>query len=174
MALLKKKKDKPAAPVSEAGSTPASKKGGLLLTILAPLLVFGASFGASYVLGDGHAAAPVTVDEPEPTAATHSAEWNPATPPKTVTLDTMTLSAGPQGQTLRIGIAIEVWDKDADLEEVRMRDAFTTYFRALDPSQLADPSFHVRMKRALLHRARIVAGQDVVADVLITDFLLTS
>ena len=42
------------------------------------------------------------------------------------------------------------------------------------PEQLADPAFHMKMKRALLHRARVVSGTDVVADVLITDFLLSS
>jgi flagellar FliL protein len=89
-------------------------------------------------------------------------------------LEALTITAGTRGQTLRVGLAVEVWDTGSEIDEARLRDAFTTYLRALDPAQLADPSFHVRLKRALLHRARVVSGQDVVADVLITDFLLRS
>lgn len=176
MALLKKKKSDPAAAPSAAPEGEAPKKGGMLVMLLAPVLVFGASFGASTVFGTGGSApAPVVEDHtPEPTAATHSAEWSPTKPAKTVSLDIMAISAGPQGQTLRIGLAVEVWKDDVELDQPRLRDAFTTYLRALNPEQLADPSFHVRMKRALLHRARVVEGQDVVADILITDFLLTS
>ncbi|MGB6229164.1 MAG: flagellar basal body-associated FliL family protein, partial [Litorimonas sp.] len=79
-----------------------------------------------------------------------------------------------QGQILKIGISVEVWDADAYMDTARLRDAFTAYLRALDAEQLADPNFHMRIKRALLHRARVVSGPEVVADVLITDFLLTS
>ena len=176
MALLKKKKSDPAAAPSAApeGDSPKKGGGGLLVMILAPSLVFGTSFGASTFLGiGGSAPVPVVEDKPEPTAATHSVEWSPTEPAKTVSLETMAITAGPQGQTLRIGLAVEVWDSGTELDLPQLRDAFTTYLRALDPEQLADPSFHVRLKRALLHRARVVQGQDVVADILITDFLLT-
>lgn len=177
MALLKKKKSDPAAaPTAVPDGESPQKKGGMLVMLLAPVLVFGASFGASTFLGTGGSApAPVEeAHEPEPTAATHSADWSPEKPAKTVSLDTMAITAGPQGQTLRIGIAVEVWPYGHEIDEPRLRDAFTTYLRALNADQLSDPSFHVRMKRALLHRARVVEGQDIIADVLITDFLLTS
>ena len=173
MALLKSKKGKAAPAGGDAAKAKSGGKGGKLLALAAPLLVFGASFGASYVMGGAPAPAPAAVEE-KPTAATHSADWQPPAPAKTVPMETMTLSAGPQGQTLRIGLAIEVWDGSVELDTPRMRDAFTTYLRALEPAQLSDPGYHVRMKRALLHRARVVAGQDAVADVLITDFLLVS
>jgi flagellar basal body-associated protein FliL len=177
MALLKKKKSDPAAAPSAAPEGESPKKGGgMLVMLLAPVLVFGASFGTSTFLGTGGgASAPATTEaKPEPTAAKLAAEWHPEKPAKTVSLDIMAISAGPQGEVLRIGIAVEVWKDDAELDQPRLRDAFTTYLRALDADQLSDPAFHVRMKRALLHRARVVEGQDVVADILITDFLLTS
>ncbi|WP_298915578.1 flagellar basal body-associated FliL family protein [uncultured Algimonas sp.] len=174
MALLKKKKGDPALPASgdASGKGSGKSKGGLILAVLAPVLVFAAAFGASWFMGEPPAPPPAPA--PAPTAATHSADWTPSEPARTLALDTMVLTAGPKGQTLRIGLAIEVWDDTTEIDAARLRDVFTTYLRALDPAQLSDPSFHVRLKRALVHRARVVAGQDVVADVLITDFLLTS
>ncbi|GLQ24334.1 hypothetical protein GCM10007853_22080 [Algimonas ampicilliniresistens] len=176
MALLKnKKKGSPATPAPAEG-VPAPKGGGKLLGLLAPVLVFGAAFGASWVAGVG---APVIVEAPEDqeahkTVAAFSADWSPQRAASTVALDPLTITAGSQGQILKIGLAIEVWDDHAEIDIPRLKDAFTTYLRALDPAQLSDPSFHVRLKRALLHRARVVIGQDLIADVLITDFLLTS
>ncbi|MEM7729193.1 MAG: flagellar basal body-associated FliL family protein [Pseudomonadota bacterium] len=173
---MKKKKGKPAAPAAMPGpDAPSSKSGGKgakLLAVAAPLLVFGASFGASYVMGGAPVpAAPAPA--PAPAASDHSADWRPPSPAQTVALETMIITAGPRGQTLRIGLALEMWES-GEVDVPRMRDAFTTYLRALEPGHLSDPAYHVRMKRALLHRARVVAGQDAVADVLITDFLLTS
>jgi flagellar FliL protein len=165
---MKKKKDKSAAPASAGGGQAAPKKKGKLGALLAPVLIFGATFGATWVTGGN--AAPIVEHVEAPTAATHSAEWTPPSPAYTMPLEALTIT----GQTLRVGLAVEVWDTGTEIDEARLRDAFTTYLRALDPAQLADPSFHVRLKRALLHRARVVSGQDVVADVLITDFLLRS
>lgn len=173
MALMKKKKGTPAAAATAAEDEVAPKKSSKLFSILAPVLIFGATFGATWFTGKS-TPAPVQHVEIEPTAATHSADWTPPTPEFTLAMEPMTITAGTRGQTLRLGIAIEVWENDPEIDSARLRDAFTTYLRALDPAQLADPSFHMRMKRALLHRARVVAGPDVIADVLITDFLLTS
>jgi flagellar FliL protein len=173
MALIEKKKDASAAPATAGDDTATPKKGGKLLTVLAPVLIFAATFGATWFTGQP-APAPKTDVVETHTAATHSADWTPPKPEFTLAMDPMTITAGTHGQTLRLGIAIEVWEKNPDIDVARLRDAFTTYLRALEPSQLADPSFHMRMKRALLHRARVVTGQDVIADILITDFLLTS
>jgi flagellar FliL protein len=174
MALMKKKKDKPASAATAGDGDAAPKKGSKLMSLLAPVLIFGATFGATWFTGQSEPApAPVVADVQE-TAATHSADWTPPKPEYVLAMEPMTITAGTRGQTLRLGIAIEVWENDPEIDAARLRDAFTTYLRALDPAQLADPSFHMRMKRALLHRARVVAGPDVVADVLITDFLLTS
>ncbi|GHA89496.1 hypothetical protein GCM10009069_10780 [Algimonas arctica] len=177
MAIMKKKKGTPAAPASAGDSNAAPnsspQKNGKLLTILSPVLIFGATFGATWFTKPS-APLPAPIEIEDHTAATHSAEWTPPEPEYTLAMDPMTITAGTHGQILRLGIAIEVWEKDPDIDVARLRDAFTTYLRALEPSQLADPSFHMRMKRALLHRARVVTGQDVIANVLITDFLLTS
>jgi len=171
---MKKKKDTPAAPAAAGDGTPAPKKGSKLTMILGPVLIFAATFGATWFTAKpAPAPAPIAVVE-DNTAATHSADWTPPQPEQTLAMEPMTITAGTRGQTLRVGIAIEVWEKDTFIDSARLRDAFATYLRALDPAQLADPSFHMRMKRALLHRARVVAGPDIVADVLITDFLLTS
>jgi len=176
MALMKKKKGTPAAAATAGdgeAAAAAPKKSSKLVAILGPVLIFAATFGATWFTAKpAPAPAPVAVEEP--TAATHSADWKPPKPEYTLAMEPMTITAGTRGQTLRLGIAIEVWEDDPEIDAARLRDAFTTYLRALDPAQLADPSFHMRMKRALLHRARVVAGPDVIADVLITDFLLTS
>lgn len=175
MALLKKKKDAGGTSSGGADTAPAPKSGGKLLAILAPLVAFGAAFGASWIGGPDPSAQPVMVEsEAKTEIVAPKAEWSPERPPVTVSLDPLTITAGSQGQTLRIGLAVEVWNEDIEMDVPRLRDAFTAYLRALDPAQLSDPSFHMRMKRALLHRARIVMGHDAVADVLVTDFLLTS
>ena len=173
MALLKKKKDKPAAPAAAGEDVAMPKKKSRLTAIAAPLLIFGATFGATWFTAKP-APAPIAAPVETPTAATHSADWTPPEPDRTLAMEPLTITAGTRGQTLRVGIALEVWGKGEEIDPARLRDAFTTYLRALDPAQLADPSYHMRMKRALLHRARVVAGPDVVADVLITDFLLTT
>lgn len=174
MAVMKKKKGTPAAPAAAGDGAAAPKKSNKLFTILAPVLIFGATFGATWFTGQSAPAPVAKATVEQHTAATHSADWTPPKPEYTLAMEPMTITAGTRGQTLRLGIAIEVWESDPDIDVARLRDAFTTYLRALEPSQLADPSFHMRMKRALLHRARVVTGQDVIADVLITDFLLTS
>lgn len=172
MALLKKKKDGKPTPPSD-GAKPG--KLGKLLGLLAPVLVFGAAFGASYAMGGKPAPAPVIEEtDTKADAEPHTASWRAPRPSSTYAMDPLTITAGAQGQTLKIGLSVEVWEKDAYLDMPRLRDAFTAYLRALEPDQLADPAFHMKMKRALLHRARVVSGPDVVADVLITDFLLTS
>lgn len=184
MALMKKK-----SAAAKAGSPPAGgdaaaaapKKGGKLIFILTPIAVFGGAFGASYLTGSGSAAAPAAAEASATDShdghakdSHGSATWLPQRNAKTLALEPLTITAGTQGQTLRIGLAIEVWDADAEIDVAKLRDAFTTYLRAVEAEMLSDPSFHMRMKRALLHRARVVTGQDIVADVLITDFLLTS
>ncbi|GLQ21453.1 flagellar basal body-associated FliL family protein [Algimonas porphyrae] len=185
MALMKKKSAAPKAgtpPDSGGAAAPAAKKGGKLGLILTPLAVFGGAFGASW-LGGAPAPAPATehVEAAKGAAGDIHAEdssmiaaWLPGKHATTLALEPLMITAGSQGQTLRIGLAIEVWDSEAPIDVAKLRDAFTTYLRALEPDMLSDPSFHMRLKRALLHRARVVTDQDVIADVLITDFLLTS
>ncbi|MEM9599382.1 MAG: flagellar basal body-associated FliL family protein [Pseudomonadota bacterium] len=182
---MKKKSAAPKAgspPDSGGTAAPAAKKGGKLGLILTPIAVFAGAFGASW-LGGSPAPAPV-VEQAETSkdevgdihAEDESmiAAWLPGRHATTLALEPLTITAGSQGQTLRIGLAIEVWDADAPIDVAKLRDAFTTYLRALEPEMLSDPSFHMRLKRALLHRARVVTEQDIIADVLITDFLLTS
>lgn len=174
MALMKKKKGTPAAAATAGDGDAVPKKGNKLTATLAPVLIFAATFGATWFTRQPVAAPSTVAAVEEHTAATHSADWNPPKPEYVLAMEPMTITAGTRGQTLRLGIAIEAWKNEPEIDAARLRDAFTTYLRALEPSQLADPSFHMRMKRALLHRARVVAGPDVIADVLITDFLLTS
>lgn len=172
MAIMKKKGKK--ADSADDGAKPES--GGKLLGLLAPVAVFGASFGATYIKAPDAPppAAEIAADDAHHVAETHTTEWTPPKPSLTLPLEPLTITAGAEGQVLKIGLALELWERNADIDRARLRDAFTAYLRAVDPEQLANPSFHMRLKRALLHRARVVSGQDVVADVLITDFLLTS
>jgi len=47
-----------------------------------------------------------------------------------------------------------------------------TYLRAIDPSDLEDPTALLRLRAQLLRRLQMVAGEDLVNDFLITEFIL--
>ena len=56
--------------------------------------------------------------------------------------------------------------------EPRIRDSLLGYLRALDPSVLSEPTALLRVRSQMLRRARMIAGDDAVGDLLVTDFVL--
>lgn len=158
--------DASSAPDSAAGT--GSKLGALLV----PLFAFIAAGGASYALSDKSAPEPMTVD-PYAAAPVSPSDWSPPKPDKTVAIEPILVSLGQNERVLKLGIALELADGSVQPDTPQLRDAFTSYVRAIGPDSIAEPNFHSQLKRQLLHRARVTLGPDVVTDVLITDFMMT-
>lgn len=88
------------------------------------------------------------------------------------------ISLGPAGQVrhLRFGAQLEV--AKAHEEAVRSQiprivDVLNGYLRAVDMTDLEDPSALVRLRAQMLRRVQIVAGDGMVRDLLIMEFVLT-
>lgn len=54
----------------------------------------------------------------------------------------------------------------------RVIDVLNTYLRALDPSDLEDPSALTRLRAQMLRRVQVVAGQGRINDLLVMEFVL--
>ncbi len=54
----------------------------------------------------------------------------------------------------------------------RVIDVLNTYLRALDPSDLEDPSALTRLRAQMLRRVKVVAGQGRINDLLVMEFVL--
>ena len=173
---VKKEKPKKAAKEAEGAEGEGSKKGGLIGKLALGLALAAASFGTvffipgppaaetAYSSGDAHAAVEEEVEPLE------------LKPPSTfVALSPFTISLDGGNSLLRIGITLEASEAESDYidpDDPRMRDAFTGYLRALQPSQIRDAAYMARLRAQLLRRARLVFGEDAVHGILITDFLV--
>lgn len=163
------KKKKKAA--SDDNSSAPEKKSKGLLGLLAPIFVLGASFGANWFLGDTETPAPTVHDaSAEPLKAT---KWKPPAAAHIVELQPIIVSISPSDKLLKIGVALETSTPDIDPNNPQLKDAFTTYLRAVTPQMLTEPEFHMQLKRQLLHRAQHTLGSDNVQGLLITDYLLS-
>ncbi len=95
-----------------------------------------------------------------------------------VNLEPMVVTLGPRAKSkyLKISIAFETSSEHEEkLKELapKLRDVLNTYLRAVEESDLADPKSMNRLRAQMLRRVQIVADQEAVNDVLITDFVLT-
>lgn len=109
------------------------------------------------------------------TAQTTKPEVRPA--PTYMPIEQLTLSLATPGtsQHLRLSAHIEVADgRLAEAEPFRPRflSVINTYLRAVDPSDLEDPTILMRLRAQLLRRLQMVAGDDLIDDFLITEFIL--
>ncbi len=162
---------------ADADSAPESqpeKKGGILGAIITPLILAAASFGTVYLLPTNEGALP---------AGSHTAAAsNIATPHdmmptnlEIVEMNEFVVSIRDDRNVLRMRVALEV-PKDilseVEANDLRLRDAFMGYLRAVEVSELQDPAFLPQLRAQLLRRSKLVLGPDKVAGVLITDFLI--
>ena len=88
---------------------------------------------------------------------------------------TVTLPPGGPRQLLRLSAQLDVAPQNA--EEVkkitpRIIDILNSYLRAVQITDLESPSALLRLRTQMLHRVQVVAGQGVVRDLLITEFIL--
>ncbi len=105
-----------------------------------------------------------------------------APPPKPiettlVPLDEILISIG-HNETrryLKINLTL-IMDKNRASEmgdlEPQLRDAFSTYLRAVEITDFEDPAFYEILRRQLHRRAQLIIGPRAVESILITDFLL--
>lgn len=174
MAKNKKAKAKKGDTPTEEGAEASGKsKGGLIGAILTPVLLAAASFGTVFSLPS-----PKTAPVQASTDA-HHAEPEPVSfgPEEQgiVVLNEFVISIRSDRQVLRILLALET-PKDnvenIDPNDLRLRDAFMSYLRAVEVEQLADVSFLPQLRAQLLRRAKLVLGEDNATGILVTDFLI--
>lgn len=152
------------------GAAENPKKKSALLPILIGLagagLLGGGGFYAVYaglILGPANPAdTKVTVARPQPSY---------------MPIEQLTLSLATQGssQHLRLSAHVEIADgRLAEAEPFRPRflAVINTYLRAIDPNDLSDPTILIRLRSQILRRLQMVAGDDLINDFLITEFIL--
>lgn len=175
----KKKKQKKAevADQAESATAPAQdskKKGGILGAIVTPLIVGAVSFGTVFLLPSPETDMSDGVSD---AAAAETPSAHDFIPKNLgiVEMNEFVVSIRDDKHILRMRVALEV-PKDVLLEvdpnELRLRDAFMGYLRAVEISELQNPDFLPQLRAQLLRRSKLVLGQDKVAGILITDFLI--
>ncbi|MFT3690627.1 flagellar basal body-associated FliL family protein [Paenirhodobacter sp.] len=140
----------------------------LLIGIVLMLVLGGGAFYAVYsglVLG-GH----------ESAAGERPKAQNGQPPVSFVALDPMVISLGESGaRHLRFSAQLEVEPRRAaevELLKPRVMDVLNGYLRAVDITQLEDPSALIRLRAQMLRRIQIVTGEGIVRDLLIIEFVM--
>lgn len=175
----KKKKQKDAEVAETAGSEtmPAAdpkKKGGIAGAIVTPLIVGAVSFGTVFLLPTNEAL-PLSVSHDAVASETLTAHELMPTNLDVVEMKEFVVSIHDGKNILRMRLALEVPKEardEVDPNELRLRDAYMGYLRAVDIAELQDPDFLPQLRAQLLRRSKLVLGQDKVAGILITDFLI--
>lgn len=77
---------------------------------------------------------------------------------------------------LRLELQIEVPAAAQDTIRAvtpRLQDTMTSYLRSIDLSDIEDPDTLLRMRMQLLRRLQVAAGDGLIRDLLITQFLIS-
>lgn len=162
------------ADADSASTAQPKKKGKLLGAIVTPLILAAVSFGTVYLLPTSEGTI-VPASQDEGAAAVTSPHDFMPTNLAIVEMDEFVVSIRDDKNILRMRLALEVpTDLQSEIEanDLRLRDAFMGYIRAIEVAELNDPAFLPQLRSQLLRRARLVLGPDKVAGVLITDFLI--
>jgi len=88
---------------------------------------------------------------------------------------TLSLASAEAAQHLRLSAHIEVAPgrlTEAEAFRPRFLSVMNTYLRAIEPRDLQDPAALIRLRAQLLRRLQMVAGEDLIKDFLITEFIL--
>lgn len=156
-----------AAPAEEA---PKKKsKLPLLIGLVLMLLLGGGGFYAVYsgmILG-AHEETAAPAEEHAPEALPEVAF---------VALDPMVISLGTQGaRHLRFSAQLEVptaYQAEVEHLKPRVMDVLNGYLRAVEISDLEDPSALMRLRAQMLRRIQVVTGAGRINDLLIIEFVL--
>ncbi|MEL7490465.1 MAG: flagellar basal body-associated FliL family protein [Pseudomonadota bacterium] len=77
---------------------------------------------------------------------------------------------------VKIRIVIETTPEDSEafaIHSYHIIDTLNTYLRTIDIAQFEDPTMLSVLKERIAHRARLVAPEAVIHEVLVTEFLLS-
>lgn len=149
-------------------SAPArGSKRSLLVGVLLALLLAAGGFYATWsglLLGHAEGGAEHQEAQPVPDIAF-------------VAIDPLVISLGPGAASkhLRFRAELEVPKVEAEAVSLllpRIVDVLNGYLRAVDTSQLEDPSALIRLRAHMLRRIQLVVGEGRVRDLLITEFVL--
>lgn len=94
-----------------------------------------------------------------------------------VPIDPLIINLGPaaRNQTLRFRAELEVaraHEQDVIAILPRVTDVLNGYLRAVDATELEDPSVLIRLRAQMLRRVQIVTGEGRVRDLLVMEFIL--
>lgn len=165
------------AVVGETEEEPPKKgKKGLLFGLIGAILLGGGGFYATYsglILGGDSAAHEREGSESAGHETGHSGD-EPAT---FVILQPLTISLGrfANSRHLRFSAALEVApgaEEEVTNLSPRILDVLNTYLRAISEFELEDPASMNRIRAQMLRRVQVVAGEENIRDLLITEFVL--
>ncbi|WP_308915858.1 flagellar basal body-associated FliL family protein [Jannaschia sp. LMIT008] len=182
------------APDDDADGAPKKKgKPVLLIGAVVAALGGGGAFYAGYagllagLIGGGgeHAAVEDATDvehvraddAAHGEAAVDAAHAAPTGTAAFLTLPPLSVSIGTGGRdrTLRMQAVLEVDEgRTGDVQTLgpRIQDTLLTYLRAVGTDVIEDPNALLQVRSQMLRRARMIAGDAAVRDLLVTDFVL--
>lgn len=162
------------ADIIETDGPPIGKKSKLPLILGIVLLVAGAA-GGFLAVNSGMIGGTAT---PTSSASTPDHIANRETEELAfVALDPIivSFSSGSSRQLLRFTAQLEVKPSAvAEVEKIKPRivDVLNGYLRALEIDDLEAPAALIKLRSQMLHRVKIVAGDDLINDLLVMEFVL--
>ncbi|MEM9756612.1 MAG: flagellar basal body-associated FliL family protein [Pseudomonadota bacterium] len=148
------------------------KRRGILPLIFGLVLGLAGAGGAYWAVSFGPFAPQAEVEA--------AVSASPAVAPLAVAfvpLDRVTISLGPDSASRHLIFSAELEVPPEHAEFVtslrpRILDVLNSYLRVVDAADLSNPSALGRIRAQMLHRVKIVTGEDKVRDLLITEFVV--
>ena len=143
------------------------KKGGMLIAIILALVLGGGGGAAGYM---GFIPLPFLqgdTDEKMPDISNTIF----ISLPKIV----VTLGEDAQAKHLRAQFAIETdpnYEERVNTLQPRLMDVFNTYLRVVEEKELTNPERFQNLQAQMLRRARLVAGEAAIKNLLVQEFVL--
>ena len=159
------------------GEEDAPKKKSKLPLLIGLVLALAGGGGGFYAVYSGMILAPAPTGGAH--GDTHAEEAHVEELPAIgfVPVEPLVISLGRHAQNrhLRFRAQLEVADgyqEDVTLLMPRILDVLNSYLRAVEVSELEDPSSLPRLRAQMLRRVQIVTGEGRIRDLLVTEFVL--
>jgi len=159
----------------DSGEEQAPKKKSKLPLLIGVVLMLGLGGGGFYavysgmILGGDTQAKDHAKEEPIKVEALPDIAYVPVDPM------VVTLTGSGASRHLRFTAQLEVpkaYQQDVALLKPRILDVLNGYLRAVEATELEDPTALVRLRAQMLRRVQIVSGEGRVRDLLVTEFVL--
>lgn len=161
-------------PTDSPPPAPGARRPPLLMAAVTALSLGGAGYMAV-----GNGLLPGLPGQPQPVGETPAAaQTSPPDRLVFLALEPFMLSlprTDPVRQ-LRLEVQVEVpqsAEKVVNAARPRLQDTMNTYLRSIDLSDIQDPDTLLRMRLQLLRRLQVAAGDGLIRDLLITQFLIS-